>query len=432
MKPFTYPPFPNAPFGFADSFPDPPKGSLSSDYIPNYFKTRHVTICSYKWCQQRDYFVQGRTTIERHPPDAKPTKIIGTASEPTHQKKDMTSEGESQDKPKKEKKPKKSSSRSKKRAASDIEGEVPASGTSSKKRTSSDTGAEIPHPKAKKLKAKTAKRERTLVGNEEEKTQKKEHSASSPQSDTIGAEGIETTKAAEGIETTKTAEGIETTKAADTDISKAAEAERSLLASSCQFFQVYEPLGGASGNPGSASTTAAMSSSVAHLDFVISFPQTDQEGSYIVPTPESGDLNINEDDFDLTSILSEAKEAYSLEFRTNPVKTEKTSDDTQGAESSREEASFQFDQQQGGNQTMQDSTRDEVDSSLIITDHAAKIHECLNRSLSDLITDETLKATLVEASAILGQHGVAQAETLQRFLEDLYECDKMEERSREE
>ncbi|MED6196324.1 hypothetical protein PIB30_046435 [Stylosanthes scabra] len=195
-----------------------------------------------------------------------------------------------------------------------------------------------------------------------------------------------------------------------------------------RFFQVYEPLGGASGNPGSASTTAAMSSSVAHLDSVINSPQTDQEGSYIVPTPESGDLNFNEDDFDLTSILSEAKEAYSLEFRTGPVKTEKTSADTQGAESGREETSFQFDQQQGENQTLQDSTRDEVDCSLIIiTDHATKIHECLNRSFSNLITDESLKGTLVEAGAILGQHGVAQAVTLQRFLEDLYECDKKRE-----
>ncbi|MED6192374.1 hypothetical protein PIB30_009452 [Stylosanthes scabra] len=193
------------------------------------------------------------------------------------------------------------------------------------------------------------------------------------------------------------------------------------------FFQVYEPLGGASGNPGSASTIAAMSSSVAHLDSVINSPQTDQEGSFIVPTPDSGDLNFNEDDFDLTSILSEAKEAYSLEFRTDPVKTEKTSADTQGAKSGREEASFQFDKQQGEDQTMQDSTCDEVDSSLIIADQAAKIHECLNCSLSDLITDENLKGTLVEASAILGQHGVAQAETLQRFLEDLYEYKKKRE-----
>ncbi|MED6192373.1 hypothetical protein PIB30_009451 [Stylosanthes scabra] len=195
MKPFTYPPFPNAPFGLADSFPDPPRGPLSSDYIPNYSKTRHVTICSHKWCQQRDYLVQGRTTIERYPPDAKPVRIIGTTSEPTHRRKDVTSEGESQDKPKKEKKSKKSSGRSKKRAASDIEGEVPVLRTSSKKQTASDTGAEIPHPKAKKLKVKTTKREKALVGSEEEKTQKKEHSISSPQSDTIGAEGIEASKA---------------------------------------------------------------------------------------------------------------------------------------------------------------------------------------------------------------------------------------------
>ncbi|MED6143714.1 hypothetical protein PIB30_008354 [Stylosanthes scabra] len=360
--------------------------------------------------------------------DAKPTKITGVAFEPILEKKDVASKGESQDQLKKEKKSKKIPGPSKKRAASDIEGKVPTS----KKRTVSNTGAEVSLPKAKKL--KEAKKGRLIRKNipflllNLIPSKPKVVRLPSPRRVSILSKLPRASKLPKLRILTYLKQRRKKINPGQL-LACFLESRCScncLSASFSSFNRLHS--GGASGNLGSASTTAAMSSSVANLDSIINFPQIDQEGFYIVPTPKSGDLIFNEDDFDLISILSEAKEAFSLELPKDFVKTEKTDIDAQGAESGREDASFQFDQQPGEDQAMPDLTHNEVDSSLIVANQAARIHECLNRPLSDLLTDENLKSILVEDSAILAQHKMEHAEALQRFLEDLYECERYNSR----
>ncbi|MED6174556.1 hypothetical protein PIB30_070172 [Stylosanthes scabra] len=84
MKPFKYPPFPNAQFGIADRLPDPVKGSLSQDYVTNPL-SQHlcgVTSTPYEWCREMDHLISGYTRIEGYPPGANPIIIIGTTSNP--------------------------------------------------------------------------------------------------------------------------------------------------------------------------------------------------------------------------------------------------------------------------------------------------------------------------------------------------------------
>ncbi|MED6163578.1 hypothetical protein PIB30_081342 [Stylosanthes scabra] len=75
MRPFQYPPFPNAQFGTADRLPDPAKGPLSRDYITNPLLPYlcGVTSTPYDWCQETDYLISGYTRIEGYSPGKKNT-----------------------------------------------------------------------------------------------------------------------------------------------------------------------------------------------------------------------------------------------------------------------------------------------------------------------------------------------------------------------
>ncbi|MED6213776.1 hypothetical protein PIB30_096626 [Stylosanthes scabra] len=84
MRPFQYPPFPNAQFGIADRLPDPAKGPLSRDYITSPLSQHlcRVTSTSYEWCRETDHLISGYTRIEGYPPGANPITITATASNP--------------------------------------------------------------------------------------------------------------------------------------------------------------------------------------------------------------------------------------------------------------------------------------------------------------------------------------------------------------
>ncbi|MED6137056.1 hypothetical protein PIB30_061360 [Stylosanthes scabra] len=106
VRPFKYPPFPNAQFGISDRLPDPVKGILSRDYITNPLAPhlRGVTLSPYESCGETHHLISGFTKIERYPPVAKPIAIKGTASEPTKPTEDWVSNTERSPKKKKEKK----------------------------------------------------------------------------------------------------------------------------------------------------------------------------------------------------------------------------------------------------------------------------------------------------------------------------------------
>ncbi|MED6165793.1 hypothetical protein PIB30_103013 [Stylosanthes scabra] len=295
MKPFKYPPFPNAQFGIADRLPDPVKGILSRDYITNPLAPHlcGVTSSPYEWCRETHHPISGFTKIEKYPPAAKSIAIKGTASKPIKPAEDWVSDSE--------RSPKKQNYRRRK------EGVVEPSLQAQRPLHPENRTLSSIHLTLKVLLLKWPTR----------------HSL----------------------------------KKRDVD-----------------YFPIKESA-------------------------------IDEEGPFVVPTPEAGDMDFADDEFNLDSIHSEAQEFF---LTVVPVTS-----------SGKVEAEIPSNDEQNRVPTQSLPEQSTVDRGTII-EKLNKVLGCLNHSLEEIVASAEIKAQLLEATTYLSQHASSEASSLESFMEDLY------------
>ncbi|MED6164643.1 hypothetical protein PIB30_092208 [Stylosanthes scabra] len=345
MKPFKYPPFPNAEFGIADRLPNPVKGILCRDYITNPLAPHlcGVTSSSYEWCRETYHLISGFTKIEKYPPAAKPIVINETTSEPTKSTKNWVSDSECSPKKKREKR-----GGSRARFNSNVTSSKKSKKSGASKKFGGDQGVDQPRSPVQS----NLERARSILSNP----------AMFNKSISAGLAGISSSQAS-----------TESTRAEYTPLGH--ETIPVLVSSSC---------------PANTSTMAATSSDLAILkpEMTITSPikenAVDEEGPFIVPTPEAGDLDFADDEFNLDSILSEVQEVFLT--------------------------------------AVPNTSSGKVN----------KVLGCLNHSLEEIIASTEIKAQLLEATTYLNQHASSEASSLESFLEDLYNNNILLESSSED
>ncbi|MED6222333.1 hypothetical protein PIB30_063304, partial [Stylosanthes scabra] len=131
---------------------------------------------------------------------------------------------------------------------------------------------------------------------------------------------------------------------------------------------------------------------------------TEEEGPFIVPTPEAGDLDFADDEFNLDLILSEAHEVF---LTVVPVTT-----------------SGEFETEKpfpsGDGQTPQRLPQQNTVDCAVIVEKVNRVLGCLNHSLEKIVASAEIKSQLLEATTFLNQHANSEATSLESFIEDLY------------
>ncbi|MED6188402.1 hypothetical protein PIB30_085595 [Stylosanthes scabra] len=179
----------------------------------------------------------------------------------------------------------------------------------------------------------------------------------------------------------------------------------------------YTPLGHetipiliSSSCPTNASTIAATSSDLLLLKpkMTITSPikenKVEEEGPFIVPTPEAGDLDFTDDEFNLDSILSEAQEV----FLTAVPNTSSGKLETEGT------LSFPSNDNQKENIPIPTPTTTE------------------QGTVDQIVASSEIKAQLLEATTYLNQHASSEVSSLESFMEDLYNRNILLESSSED
>ncbi|MED6148282.1 hypothetical protein PIB30_051628 [Stylosanthes scabra] len=336
VKPFKYPPFPNAQFGIADRLPDPVKGILSRGYITNPL-TPHlygVTSSPYEWCRETHHLVSGFTKIERYPPEEREKREYSSKVTAT-----LTSR-----------------KRNAVERTSDTEGPVAkVARTSQPQKKSKKTGVsgkssgeqvtDTPKPTAQS----NFERARSILSNP----------ATFNRSVSAGLAGVSNSQAStESTQVEYTPLGHETIPVL---VSTSCPADTSIMVASSSDLALFKP-----------------------EMFPIKEGAIDEEGPFVIPTPEASDLDFADDEFNLDSILSEAQENLP-----------------------------------------EQST---VDRATII-EKVNKVLGCLNNSLEEIVASAEVKSQLLEATTFLSQHASFEASSLESFMEDLYNSNVLLESS---
>ncbi|MED6149719.1 hypothetical protein PIB30_065263 [Stylosanthes scabra] len=380
-----------------DRLPDPVKGILSRDYITNPLAPHlcGVTFSPYEWCRETHHLISGFTKIERYPPAAKPIAIKGTTSEPTKPAEDWVSDAESSPKKKKERK---RSARAKSSSSATL---------TSRKRNAVEHASDAEGPVAKM--ARTSQPQKN--SKKAEMSGKQETFMPNPttQSNLESARAILSNPAMFNRSVSAGLEGVSSSQA-----------------STESTWVEYTPLGQETVPiPASTSYPADMSTmAVSSLDLVLLKPEAslispikesliEQEGPFVVPTPEAIDLNFADDEFNLDSILSEAQEVF---LTAVPVAT-----------SGEFETEKPF--SSGDGQTPQTLPRQSTIDRAIIVAKVNKVLGCLNHSLEEIVASAEIKSQLLEATTFLNQHANSEASSLESFIEDLYNNDVLLESS---
>ncbi|MED6214438.1 hypothetical protein PIB30_103148 [Stylosanthes scabra] len=142
----------------------------------------------------------------------------------------------------------------------------------------------------------------------------------------------------------------------------------------------------------------------------------DEEGPFVVPMPQAGDLDFADDEFNLDSILSEAQEVF---LTAVPVASSRKLET---------ERSFLSDDGQGHVPTQNLPEQSTVDRATII-EKVNKVLGCLNHSLEEIVASAEIKSQLLEATTFLSQHASSEASSLESFMEDLYNSNGLLESS---
>ncbi|MED6114083.1 hypothetical protein PIB30_076908 [Stylosanthes scabra] len=361
----------------AKQLPDPEKGILSRDYITNPLAPHlcGVTLTPYEWCRETHHLISGLTKIERYPPAAKPIAIKGTASEPTKPAEDWVSDTERSPKKKKEKKGR---ARAKSSSTATL---------TSQKRNVIERTSDVEGPMTKI--ARTSQSQSFVSVEEKPKCLEKE----SRKQETF-------------MPNPMTQSNIESARAI---LSNPAMLNRSLSAGLAGV--EYTPLSlelipapAFTSCPVDISTMAVSSS-----DLVILRPESslispikesfEEEGPFVVPTPEARDLDFADDEFNLDSILSEAQEVFLTDVPATTSRDLET------------EKPFP----PGDGQTLPTLT----DRTAIVAT-VNKVLGCLNHSLEEIVASAEIKSQLLEATTFLNQHANSEASSLESFIEDLY------------
>ncbi|MED6136262.1 hypothetical protein PIB30_054447 [Stylosanthes scabra] len=130
----------------------------------------------------------------------------------------------------------------------------------------------------------------------------------------------------------------------------------------------------------------------------------DEEGPFVVPTPDAGDLDFADDEFNLDSILSEAQEVF---LTAVPV-----------VSSGELETEKPF--PSGDGQTPQHLPRQSTFDRAIIVEKVNRVLGCLNHSLEEIVASAEIKSQFLEATTFLNQHANSEASSLESFIENLY------------
>ncbi|MED6151882.1 hypothetical protein PIB30_086640 [Stylosanthes scabra] len=142
----------------------------------------------------------------------------------------------------------------------------------------------------------------------------------------------------------------------------------------------------------------------------------DEEGPFVVPTPEAGDLDFADDEFNFDSILSEAQGVF---FTAVPV-----------ASSGKLETERLFPSDDGrGHVPPQNLPEQSTIDRATIIEKENKVLGCLNYSLEETVASSEVKSQLLEATTFLSQHASSEASSLESFMEDLYNSNVLLESS---
>ncbi|MED6138615.1 hypothetical protein PIB30_075953 [Stylosanthes scabra] len=139
----------------------------------------------------------------------------------------------------------------------------------------------------------------------------------------------------------------------------------------------------------------------------------EEEGPFVVPTPEAGDLDFADDKFNLDSILSEAQEVF---LTAVPVTT-----------SGDLEIEKPF--SSGDGQTLPTLPLQSITNRTAIIATVNKVLGCLNHSLEEIVASAEIKYQFLEATTFLNQHANSEASSLESFIEDLYNSNVLLESS---
>ncbi|MED6137055.1 hypothetical protein PIB30_061359 [Stylosanthes scabra] len=130
--------------------------------------------------------------------------------------------------------------------------------------------------------------------------------------------------------------------------------------------------------PASTSCPADMSTMAVSSSHLVILKQ---EGPFVVPMPEAGDLDFADDDGDF-----ETEKPFSS----------------------------------GDGQTLPTLPRQSTTDRTAIIAKVNKVLGCLNHSLEEIVASAKIKSQLLEATTFLNQHANSEASTLESFIEDLY------------
>ncbi|MED6202257.1 hypothetical protein PIB30_103525, partial [Stylosanthes scabra] len=139
----------------------------------------------------------------------------------------------------------------------------------------------------------------------------------------------------------------------------------------------------------------------------------EEEGPFVVPMPEAGDLDFADDEFNLGSILSEAQEVF---LTAVPVATNGEFETEKPFPS-------------GDGQTPQRLPRQSIVDRAVIVKKVNRVLGCLNHSLEEIVASAEIKSQLLEATTFLNQHANSEASLLESFIEDLYNSNVLLESS---
>ncbi|MED6207552.1 hypothetical protein PIB30_036799 [Stylosanthes scabra] len=371
-----------------DRLPDPVKGILNWDYITNPLAPYlcGVTLSPYEWCRETHHLISGFTKIERYPLAAKPIAIKGTASEPTKHVEDWVSDAERSPKKKKERK---GSARAKSSSIATI---------TSRKRNAVERASDAEGPVAKM--ARTSQPQKKSKNAEVSGKQEIFMPNPTTQSNLESARAILSNLAMFNRSVSAGLVGVSSSQAS----TESTRAEYTPLG------QETVPVLVSTSCPADTSTMAVSSSDLilfkpeASLISPIKEILIEEEGPFVVPTPEAGDLDFADDEFNLDSILSEAQELF---LTAVPVAT-----------------SGEFETEKpfpsGDGQTPQRLPRQSIVGRAVIVEKVNRVLGCLNHSLEKIVASAEIKSQLLEATTFLNQHANSEASSLKSFIEDLY------------
>ncbi|MED6214294.1 hypothetical protein PIB30_101676 [Stylosanthes scabra] len=398
MHPFSYPPFPNAQFGIADRLLDPPKGPLSRDYISNPLSPHlcGVTPTPYQWCQETSHLISGYTRIEGYPPGATPVLITSTASDPQNTVEERYSE---------EKVPKKTKGKTKEKKAKSLS----TTTLTSRKRnvievTSGATEGPTKIARTAQTQRKKPKESFELLTIDNQ-PQERPPPATRSNIDTARAflsnpAIVQRSLSLNLAAMASSQVSIDSTKVDYTPLGH--ETTHVLISSSC---------------PITTPTTAATSSYLATRQpepTIFSLTRetdVEDEGPFIVPTPEADDLAFADDEFNLDSILSEAQEVFLIALQ-------KSSSDNLEAGGTLSLPSTEH-RKENETTTQTHAEQNVVDREAIIS-KVNQVLGCPNHSLEEIVASADIKAQLLDATNFLNQHVSSEISSLEGFIEDLF------------